>query len=199
MRDRVPILASALFLATTLGCSMTTFTGEARPPVPARANEDVVCSRVTRQAVETLRDGTVAKRFCVRVESNGEPVAHGWYSEWYPNGTKKTQGLYQMGKKFGTWKSWHWNGNLESEGVFLNDWQNGVFRTYYPNGNKKSEGHFKDGKHHGKYTAWHMSGAVRFEAEYVEGKENGRFISTYSNGRTWLQGDASNGTVTTSE
>lgn len=50
---------------------------------------------------------------------------------------------FSKGKIDGPYKSWHPNGQLESEGLYLNGFQDSLWTYYYDNGNIDSRGYFK--------------------------------------------------------
>ena len=48
----------------------------------------------------------------------------------YNNKKLKSEGEYQDDKMVGTWKIWHWNGQISAEGEYLNGRKKGLWTTY---------------------------------------------------------------------
>ena len=71
-------------------------------------------------------------------------LKHGRYVAW-SYGKKSTEGTYAKGKKQGTWREWHGNGQLCSETHFLNDKQNGLFKYWDYDGELKNTESYKSG------------------------------------------------------
>ena len=51
---------------------------------------------------------------------------------------------------------------------------NGKIKEYYSNGNLYSEGEYLNGKKHGKGKSYYTNGNIAFEGEYLNGKRNGK-------------------------
>ena len=56
------------------------------------------------------------------------------------------KGIYKDGKPHGEWKSYYYNGGLESEKEYDNGAGTGEWKTYYENGSLKWKGIYKNGK-----------------------------------------------------
>lgn len=70
-------------------------------------------------------------------------------------------------------------GNIrDSEGL-----KQGFWRSYYLNGNLQSEGHYVDDKRHGLWKSWHTNGKQWDEAYYVDNKIDGAWKGWDSDGR----------------
>ena len=54
----------------------------------------------------------------------------------------------------GEYKIYHENGQIEVEGIHLDEVMDGKSKEYYKNGNIKFEGQYKDGEMHGKWTKY---------------------------------------------
>ena len=105
---------------------------------------------------------------------------------YHPNGQKKSEGDWDGYEPVGDHRSWHENGNKESEVIELGDsiqssthWyengqkkstglisqihylETGLWTYWYDNGNKQSEGHHKaeDGRD-GEWRFWNSSGQL---------------------------------------
>jgi antitoxin component YwqK of YwqJK toxin-antitoxin module len=76
------------------------------------------------------------------------------------------------GKKWvrhGLFHAFHANGQLASEGEYVDDLENGPWRDYHDNGRPAAEGRFKAGKKEGVWHYWDEEGHPEEDEEYVEG------------------------------
>jgi len=116
----------------------------------------------------------------------------GKWTNWYENGSVRSEEYYSKGTMTGNWKGWYQNGKLESDINF----GTGTAVFYHANGNKHSEGQIKDGMvYTGKWTGYHENGNKNYEGSYTaDGQKdgtwtwydvNGKMTSTqvYSNGQ----------------
>jgi antitoxin component YwqK of YwqJK toxin-antitoxin module len=85
---------------------------------------------------------------------------------YYENGQKKLEGAYKNGERIGKWSYWYANGNLWSQGEYLNGHENGLKTVYHENGQKYYEGNLKDGTRIGKWNFWEMDGTLIKEIDY---------------------------------
>ena len=130
---------------------------------------------------------------------------HGIGTEWYENGTKKSevyyaygmgltkQDYYENGNKSlfqtsfngelnGPWVLWNENGQKQQYGMYKNGEFTGTFIEYYENGNKKSEE-----TDNGLHTYWHENGNKEAECLMINqpwGKvKHGLHTIWYENGQ----------------
>jgi TonB family protein len=99
-------------------------------------------------------------------------------------------------KKFvqnGVSMTWYKNGQLQSQGNFINGKQAGKMQTWHENGNLKSEMSYKDGKNEGKSLSWYENGQLESESNYVNGKNEGESHSWYKNGKLKSEFSYTNG------
>lgn len=54
--------------------------------------------------------------------------------------------MYKDGKPHGEWKSYYYNGELESEKKYHNGISSGEWKIYYENGSLKWKGIYENGK-----------------------------------------------------
>jgi uncharacterized protein len=85
------------------------------------------------------------------------------------------------------------NGNLSSEGCFVNGIPEGIWKSYYKSGNIKSEGLRKLNKLEGVWLFYRDNLSLEKEISYRNDKKEGREIIYYENGNTsiitnWLSG-----------
>lgn len=78
--------------------------------------------------------------------------------QYYNDGGIYIEGTFKDGERSGTWKAWHRNGNLWSQGEYKNGKENGLKTVYYENGGKYYEGELRDDNRAGKWTFWNEEG-----------------------------------------
>ena len=105
---------------------------------------------------------------------------------WYANGQIQSDGNYIDGKKDGKWINWNQKGQITSEKHMKNG--NIISETryeyHYSNGSKKSVKNFNNnGKRHGKYTSWFKSGQTQLDTNYKDGNEDGKYTLSFEDGR----------------
>lgn len=97
----------------------------------------------------------------------GEPMRHGTFIAWYPDGKKMMEGNFHKGEAMGEFKWWHQNGQELAQGAFEN------------------------GKRTGHWVWWHSDGLKKFEGDYDYGIQIGQWSKWEPNGKLALRGDAS--------
>ena len=81
--------------------------------------------------------------------------------------------------------SYYQNGNIREIGYFdLDDRRHGKWKGYYENGNLFSEGSFLNGKQNGKWYELHENGQLKRIGNQSDGKRNGVWKSYYERYRT---------------
>ena len=73
----------------------------------------------------------------------------------------KSEGYIKDGKRQGTFKYYHKNGQLRIEEKYRNGKEEGSYKIYYSNGNLLKEGTYKDGKSNGPYKSYHLNGELK--------------------------------------
>jgi antitoxin component YwqK of YwqJK toxin-antitoxin module len=64
-------------------------------------------------------------------------VQHGFYQEFYPNGTLAAEGFYVDGKQHGLWRDYHPNGQLAAQGYFDEGEEIGEWHFWTAQGNSE--------------------------------------------------------------
>jgi len=82
----------------------------------------------------------------------------------------------------GIYKTYHVNGNLESELSFVDEIYEGTSYWYYENGNLKEEKTFSGGKLHGWVKSYFDTGLLKEEFYVNEGVKDGLHKTYYDNG-----------------
>jgi uncharacterized protein (TIGR02145 family) len=96
--------------------------------------------------------------------------------------------------KDSVWKTWYFNGQLESIGNFTNNVQDGFWKAWFENGQLKTEGTYKLGIKEGNWKSWYSNGQLTSSGNYIAEQKNGswkfyneagKLISdeNYSNGK----------------
>lgn len=78
---------------------------------------------------------------------------------------------------------WHSNGEIYSEGQFINGNRSGEFNWYYDSGNRKERSFFDGGKRIAMTTQWYENGKKHAEGNYKKGQLNGKLTWWYENGQ----------------
>ena len=78
---------------------------------------------------------------------------------------------------------WHSNGEIYSEGQFINGNRSGEFNWYYDSGKRKERSFFDGGKRIAMTTQWYENGKKHAEGNYKKGQLNGKLTWWYENGQ----------------
>ncbi|MCD4746537.1 MAG: hypothetical protein K8R58_09570, partial [Bacteroidales bacterium] len=121
-----------------------------------------------------------------------EGIRDGHWEEFYIDGTLKSEGLYNKGKRSGEWKFYHKNGKLEQIGKYNEEGKcDGIWEWYYDSENLLREESYYNGLEDGYMTEYSEEGEIIAEGEYIEGYEEGFWKYDYGDFReegTYLNG-----------
>ena len=78
---------------------------------------------------------------------------------------------------------WHSNGELYSDGQFINGNRSGEFNWYYDSGKRKERSFFDAGKRIATTTQWYENGNKHAEGNYKKGQLSGKLTWWYEDGR----------------
>jgi antitoxin component YwqK of YwqJK toxin-antitoxin module/membrane-associated protease RseP (regulator of RpoE activity) len=120
-------------------------------------------------------------------EVDEDGFRHGLWTVKYPNGDLQREQHYDHGVNRGRYKSWHENGQQESEGDFREGKPHGTWTYWYENGQKRTERHYHEGALQGTSTAWYETGKRKSETDYVNDKPKGASNEWYENGQIHIQ------------
>jgi len=87
-----------------------------------------------------------------------------------------------QGKKEGEWKTWYENGQLESQGHYIQDQKEGEWKDWQENGQLWSQGQYIHGKMEGEWKHW-LENGVFTQGYYVQDREEGEWTFQYANGQ----------------
>jgi uncharacterized protein len=105
------------------------------------------------------------------------------YTYYYPNGTKKKQGMLKSDKDEGEVKYFNVNGVLYLTEMYADGVQTGATKYYHENGKLKSELTYKEGELDGYYKRWYANGKLSTEGWYVNGNMQGTWREYNADGR----------------
>ncbi|MFM7683228.1 MAG: toxin-antitoxin system YwqK family antitoxin, partial [Bacteroidota bacterium] len=91
------------------------------------------------------------------------------------------------------WKTWHFNGQLESTGSYTDNLQNGVWKTWFDNGVSETEGSYRLGIKEGNWKSWHSNGQLASIGSYISEQKNGSWKLYNSKGQIISDENYSNG------
>lgn len=142
--------------------------------------------------VEPPRDGDFERFYDdtdqLRIEgSYADGLKTGLWTEYYPDGQKKSQFQYVDGVKHGPAKAWFANGQLEHNGEWERGKKTGNWTEWYESGAYKQTYRYEDGKEHGPYEWDTEEGEKRARGEFKHGVRHGQW--------TWWNGDTYQRTV----
>ena len=130
---------------------------------------------------------TSGDSYCITVE-DGQPIKHGPYREWRPDGTLKLEGEYDRGKKSDLWQVYREDGTLDNESTYDDGELHGPWTTYHPNGQKSGEGRYDRGKKTGSTTFWYDNGQMKAQSTYAADLREGRSVNWYRDGAVAIAG-----------
>ena len=125
----------------------------------------------------------------------GDGMRHGPSKAWYENGSQRHEGLYDMGKKSGTFTFWHANGQVAVTGDYQSDLPHGLWVYWHEMGQKAAIGKYQEGVLLGKWRWWDDNGRLARSTVY-DGSERVATDPGEVLELARVPGDASTGTIT---
>ena len=84
--------------------------------------------------------GELHFRYCRKMSPDGTKwIREGYFAEYYKNGNLASEGNYVDGLEEGIWKDYHENGILAAEGSYSKGQEIGTWRYYAENGELEEE------------------------------------------------------------
>jgi len=158
----------------------------APPPEPKVAREAPV--------TEKYDDGKVRVERTVLQLSDNQIVNHGKYVEYYRNGQKFAEGMYENGVHQGSWSYWYDNGQLAKTVSFKNGLPDGAWDAFRADGTLAAKKGYKNGQRDGKWIAYFKDGkTVNLEQNYVNNKLEGEVVINFELGKPRLKTQFKNG------
>jgi len=135
---------------------------------PSAAPQEKPAAEPVELIEEFWEDGTPRIRSEVIRDENGEPVFHGTYARWHPNGEKEYEVVFDHGRKDGRAVRYHRSGKVWIEEFYVLGLKEGACRTWNEAGDLVKEEQFAGGKPHGAWTVW-KKGVVRARSCFDHG------------------------------
>jgi antitoxin component YwqK of YwqJK toxin-antitoxin module len=132
-------------------------------------------------------DGKLKERYSYYLDDKKHEVRNGSAEEFFPNGTKKGEIVWQDGKENGLVVYYYADGRKSYEANYKDGKKNGYATVWYQTGQKQWQTVFRTGLTHGVWREWYPDGKKKFEANYSEGKLEGLATWWHDNGRIWQE------------
>jgi len=139
-------------------------------------------------------------------QTNAEGEKHGYWKDYYPNGTIRYRGQFQHGEPLDLFKYYFKTGDLKSilryrskreayakhfystgeimaEGKYLDRKKDSLWINYGANNIKLKEGFFEKGKKQGSWKTFFPDGRIAEEKFYKDDTVEGVYTSYFANGR----------------
>ena len=109
--------------------------------------------------LEHWPDGTLRSEAEVR-ETGAGPERHGSFRSYHPDGSLRSEGRFSQGEEVGSWVFYHPNGEVAEKGSFVQGKRVKTWRTYDTEGRAVSKGKYDQGERSGPWTFWTPDGEV---------------------------------------
>jgi antitoxin component YwqK of YwqJK toxin-antitoxin module len=123
---------------------------------------------LTAAVFETSPDDFWQFRFA-EFAARGEDQRHGASRSWYANGQLELEGCYQFDRENGPFTWWHANGQKAVEGNFVDGQEDGTWVWWHANGRKASQGDYHYGQLAGSWRGWNAGGHLVETHEFANG------------------------------
>ncbi|MBA3971049.1 MAG: toxin-antitoxin system YwqK family antitoxin, partial [Bacteroidetes bacterium] len=101
----------------------------------------------------------------------------GLWKEYHPNGEVKSQGEYLNSKRVGDWAFYHPNKKMEQKGKYDRKGRaQGIWKWYYESGNLLREENYRNDLQDGTMTEYSDSGKVITKGDYIDGLKEGPWM-----------------------
>lgn len=90
----------------------------------------------------------------------GEPLRHGPYVAWHPNGQKRMEGQFSLGQPTGEFQWWYDNGQPKMKGEYYEGQRIGHWVWWHSNGLRQFDGTYEAGTQVGQWSRWDESGKL---------------------------------------
>ncbi|MFQ5503112.1 MAG: toxin-antitoxin system YwqK family antitoxin [Phycisphaerae bacterium] len=111
------------------------------------------CQAAPGTEVAVFASGKPKSEVRLKRADDGRTVRDGWYRSWHENGQVHEEGLYVNGKMHGTWTIWD------------------------EHGRKRGQQQYHEGRRHGRWFAWHADGRLARRWQYREGIMEGVWLT----------------------
>jgi uncharacterized protein len=108
-------------------------------------------------------------------------------------GRKQREGEFALGKRTGTWRTWHEGLQLATEEPYVEGVLEGLAVEYDSAGVRRAEREYKAGQPHGESREFHPDGSPAARIAYSEGVPHGPQSRWYENGVLQMEGTMERG------
>lgn len=120
----------------------------------------------------------------------------GKFIDYYYNGRKQEEGVFQNGRVEGRRTMYHQNGQMAVERSYADGIENGLEQEYYEDGSLKQKGIFVNGKEEGIWEMYFPNGQVKQRSTFKNGNMEGETTVYYSTGKILAVEMTKNGKTT---
>lgn len=103
------------------------------------------------------------------------------YKSYHYNGVLEVEGVYKNHKREGEWRYYTPSGNLKMLQNFTDGLLNGEAKKYYANGNLEEVVTYDSSLMHGEYRYYYENGKLQSKSYYQNGELTGEAVSYYQN------------------
>ena len=160
-----------------------------RNPIAFAPDSSMVDGKYLVQELEQYDYSLPPKVFVQLINNNAE----GTLTRWYENGQIYSDGAFLNGERNGQFSWWYKGGALKETSTWHEGHQDGLVSQWYENGNKFAEGRYVKGKLNGKLVWWYEDGQKKEEVNFIEGDRDGFAYWWYKNGAKKGVADISSG------
>ena len=119
-------------------------------------------------------------------DSNGNQIG----GALYDNDVKMGEGMIDsLGRRIGPWKLFHPQGDLRSEGDYIQGLKDGPWVYYFEEGRKEQQGSYREDLPNGQWQWYFTDGSMHRDEYYKRGKEDGHAIEYDTLGAVINEGD----------
>ena len=109
-------------------------------------------------------------------------ILQGKYLSYYLNGNLESQGQFINNETVGEWNFYYETGNLKMKGIVKRNSSDGYWEYYYENGMKSMEGEISNHKRRGEWKIFYESGKLKEKGLFINNKREGPWIEYYEDG-----------------
>ncbi len=113
--------------------------------------------------------------------------------EYYEDGALWAEMEYKNNVRNGKSIVYYPNGNIQQEGFYIDDKEEGLFKEYYETGELKREANLKNGVQDGVLKAYYKDGSLQTIQFFNNGLPDSTFKSFYSNGQLEMEASKEKG------
>ncbi|MFC2111846.1 toxin-antitoxin system YwqK family antitoxin [Bacteroidota bacterium] len=104
-----------------------------------------------------------------------EGKKQGRWMDYYPEGEKKSEGLYTNNYRTGKWRFYRRSGRIEQTGDYNQGRPHGLWLWYYENGSPLREEYFYHGREDGTLIEYSPQGGIITRGDFIDGEREGEW------------------------